>query len=60
MCGPNQLVFFQCGPETPKGWTPLNYFKVRWKTELELFIPLRAGKLFPKGRALSLIRRQEH
>ena len=22
MCGPRQL-FFQCGPETPKGWTPL-------------------------------------
>ena len=21
MCGPRQL-FFQCGPETPKGWTP--------------------------------------
>ena len=23
MCGPRQLFFFQCGPETPKGWTPL-------------------------------------
>ena len=23
MCGPRQLPFFQCGPETPKGWTPL-------------------------------------
>ena len=22
MCGPRQL-FFRCGPETPKGWTPL-------------------------------------
>ena len=22
ICGPRQL-FFQCGPETPKGWTPL-------------------------------------
>ena len=22
MCGPRQL-FFQCGPATPKGWTPL-------------------------------------
>ena len=22
VCGPRQL-FFQCGPETPKGWTPL-------------------------------------
>ena len=22
MCGPRQL-FFQCGPEMPKGWTPL-------------------------------------
>ena len=22
MCGPRQL-FSQCGPETPKGWTPL-------------------------------------
>ena len=22
MCGSRQL-FFQCGPETPKGWTPL-------------------------------------
>ena len=21
MCGPRQLFFFQCGPETPKGWT---------------------------------------
>ena len=24
MCGPRQLFFFQCGPETPKGWTPLH------------------------------------
>ena len=23
MCGPRQLFFFQCGPETPKGWTRL-------------------------------------
>ena len=23
MCGPRHLSFFQCGPETPKGWTPL-------------------------------------
>ena len=23
MCGPRQLFFFQCGPETPKGWTCL-------------------------------------
>ena len=23
MCGPRQLFFFQCGPETAKGWTPL-------------------------------------
>ena len=23
MCGPRQLLFFQCGPEMPKGWTPL-------------------------------------
>ena len=23
MCGPRQLFFFQSGPETPKGWTPL-------------------------------------
>ena len=23
MCGPRQLFFFQCGPEMPKGWTPL-------------------------------------
>ena len=22
VCGPKQLFFFQCGPETPKGWTP--------------------------------------
>ena len=22
-CGPRQLFFFQCGPETPKVWTPL-------------------------------------
>ena len=26
MCGPRQLFFFQCGPETPKGWAPLNVF----------------------------------
>ena len=23
MCGPGQLIFFQCGPEMPNGWTPL-------------------------------------
>ena len=23
MCGPRQLFFFQCGPETPKSWTTL-------------------------------------
>ena len=23
MGGPRQLLFFQCGPEMPKGWTPL-------------------------------------
>ena len=23
VCGPRQLFFFQCGPETPKGWAPL-------------------------------------
>ena len=23
ICGPRQLLFFQCGPETPRGWTPL-------------------------------------
>ena len=23
MCGTRQLFFFQCGPETPKTWTPL-------------------------------------
>ena len=31
VCGPRQLFFFQCGPETPKVWTPLsgfNYFKI--------------------------------
>ena len=22
MCSPKQHFFFQCGPETPKGWTP--------------------------------------
>ena len=22
MCGPRQLLFFQCGPEMPKVWTP--------------------------------------
>ena len=22
MCGPRQLSSFQCGPETPEGWTP--------------------------------------
>ena len=26
MRGPRQL-FFQCDPETPKGWTPLKVFK---------------------------------
>ena len=25
MCGPRHLFFFQCGPEMPKGWTPLQY-----------------------------------
>ena len=24
MCHPRQLFFLLCGPETPKGWTPLN------------------------------------
>ena len=23
MCGPRQSLFFQCGPEMPKGWTSL-------------------------------------
>ena len=23
MCGPRQLLSFQCGPETPQSWTPL-------------------------------------
>ena len=23
MCGPKQLLFFKCGPETPQVWTPL-------------------------------------
>ena len=23
VCGPGQLFFFHCGPETPKDWTPL-------------------------------------
>ena len=23
MCGPRQFFFFKCGPEMPKGWTPL-------------------------------------
>ena len=27
MCGPRQFFFFQCGPETPKGWTPLEGFE---------------------------------
>ena len=31
MCGPRQL-FFQCGPETPKGWTPLEEFHLSWCT----------------------------
>ena len=22
-CGPRELLFFQCGAETPKGWTPM-------------------------------------
>ena len=29
MCGPKQLFFFQCGPELPKGWTPIIPFYVR-------------------------------
>ena len=24
MCGPSQFFFFQCGPESPKGWTALH------------------------------------
>ena len=27
MCGPRQLFFFQCDPETPKVWTPLQPLK---------------------------------
>ena len=27
MCGPRQLFFFQCGPETPKGWAALGQSK---------------------------------
>ena len=23
ICGPRQFFFYQCGPEMPKGWTPL-------------------------------------
>ena len=33
-CGPRQL-FFQCGPETPRGWTPLRLVLRLWKTKLE-------------------------
>ena len=25
MCSPRQLFFFQCEPEMPKGWTPLDH-----------------------------------
>ena len=32
LCGPRQLFFFQCGPETPKGWTPLvtRWYCAKW------------------------------
>ena len=33
MCGPRQLFFLQCGPEMPKGWTPL-YVKEEVKLSL--------------------------
>ena len=31
MCGPRQLFFFHCSPETPKGWTPLGGFTKKLK-----------------------------
>ena len=36
MCGPRQL-FFQCGPETPKGWTLL--IDKDFRTKLPIFFP---------------------
>ena len=33
MCGPRRLCFFQCGPETPKGWTaPLDHGEFKGRT----------------------------
>ena len=33
MCGPRQLLLFQCDPETPKGWTPLQLEHSRFLNE---------------------------
>ena len=38
MCGPGQL-FFQCGPEMPKGWIPLLYSKEKWGREQNGIMP---------------------
>ena len=40
MCGPRQLVFFlQCGPEMPKGWTPLVDVELHSSPQSPLPIP---------------------
>ena len=36
-CGLRQLFFFQCGPETPKGWTALDV------KPCELWVGLQRG-----------------
>ena len=41
LCGPRQLFFFQCGPETPKSWTPLSaeeLIRQKWKDAVFLYI----------------------
>ena len=44
MCGPRQLFLFQCGPEMPKGWTPLR----ERKNMCAGFFILRGFICFPK------------
>ena len=46
MCGPRQL-FFQCGPETPKGWTPLEDVKIKL-----LFSSSKTINIEPQGHCL--------
>ena len=39
MCGPKQLLFFQCVPEMPKGWTPLA--QQQWEELLNVTFHMR-------------------